>query len=268
MAGGGTGGTVRAPATVSPATPDGPAAFPSAASGRSGPGTLVAPSSGSHPSTAPGVAPPAGAAPSTGKGGSVTSPSGAPGGPAPSGAAAPVSCRTDLPLAQSPDAPYSFLCTQGGVPLSWSTNHLVIYKSGLSLLQGTSLTVAIVDFQLVSHFQVSFTTVPADANVTITTAPLGVGQPGYVEDGYTTVSYRCAPRCSYYSAAVELSSTAQLLQTDWISTLLHELGHVAGLNHVSRQGQVMYPYLTALSPVVYASGDSEGLSVLASERGA
>ena len=247
--------------------------------------TPVAPS-GRGPSPAP--ARPGSGSTGSGSTGSVSTGtgtgSGAPsGGHSPTGSQSPtggqtsagggsqvpvVQCRTDLPLAQAPDAPYDFLCEQGGAPVTWSTNHIVIFQSGLTVLQSTSLSLALVQWEVDARFQVSFTPVRAAANVTITGAPLAVDQPGYVEDGYTTVSYRCAPLCSYDSAAVELSTTAQLLQTDWVATILHELGHVAGLNHVSRPGEVMYPYLTALSPAVYTTGDAAGLSVLAAVRGA
>lgn len=187
-----------------------------------------------------------------------------------SGASAspPVSCRTDLPLSQAPDAGYAFLCDQGSTPLTWGQSHLAIYDQGLSVLQTAALAAAVVEWQALARFQVTFTADRRAADVVVTAVPLSAEQPGYTEDGYTTVSYRCSPVCAYYHADVELSSTATLTQTDWLSTALHELGHVAGLNHVSKAGQVMYPYLTLTSPVVYADGDRAGLAILAAERGA
>ncbi len=183
-------------------------------------------------------------------------------------ASAPISCATDLPLAQAPDRGYNFLCTQAGNPVTWSTNRIVIYTAGLTSLQQLAFTVAVTEWTAASRFRVSYASSPSFANVTVTGVPLGDAQPGYVEDGYTTVSYRCDPGCSYDSARVELSTTATLLQADWVSTILHELGHVAGLNHVSQVGEVMYPYLTAASPVAYARGDLQGLQILAAGRGA
>ena len=249
-AGTGTAGTGTAgPGSASPDSAN-PGSGPTGSGGSTGQGTSGSTTSGSPAAT-----------PGTGPGG----PSSAAGG----GSQVPaVQCRTDLPLAQAPDAPYDFLCEQGSTPVTWSTNRIIIFQSGLTVLQSTSLSLALVQWELDSRFQVAFTAVRADANVTITGAPLSAGQPGYVEDGYTTVSYRCTPLCSYDSAAVELSTAARLLQSDWEATILHELGHVAGLNHVSRDGEVMYPYLTALSPAVYAAGDVAGLDVLARERGA
>ena len=145
---------------------------------------------------------------------------------------------------------------------------MVLYDQGLSVLEAAALAAAVVQWEAVAEFQVTFTADRSAADMVVTSVRLSAGQPGYTEDGYTTVSYRCVPVCAWDHADVELSSTATLSQTDWISTVLHELGHVAGLNHLARAGEVMYPYLSLTSPVVYASGDRAGLAVLAAERGA
>ncbi|HET6966431.1 MAG TPA: matrixin family metalloprotease [Acidimicrobiales bacterium] len=180
----------------------------------------------------------------------------------------PVACQTDLPLDRSPDTGYDFLCQSGGAPLTWPKSTLVFYEHGLSLVQSAAVDVAVGQWEAAARFGVVYTKDEGAADVVITAAPLDSGQAGYTEDGYTTVSYRCSDGCAYYHAAMTLSSTASLTSTDWISTTLHELGHVAGLNHVSEAGEVMYPYLTLSSPVVYATGDIQGLGILAAERGA
>lgn len=41
--------------------------------------------------------------------------------------------------------------------------------------------------------------------------------------------------------------------------LLHELGHVVGLNHVASDSQVMYPTITRRASASYAAGDRAGL---------
>lgn len=247
--------------TVAPASP------PTAPTG--GPNPPGHPSPGSDPSgpAQPGsnLSGPAGSG-ATRSGTSPAPPVSAEAVPAPS--SAPISCATDLPLAQAPDSGYNFLCTQGGRPVTWSINRIVIYQAGLSLLQQVAFGLAVAQWAPAAGFEVSYTSSPAAADVTVTAAALGAGQPGFVEDGYTTVGYRCDPGCAYDTARVELSSSATLVQTDWVSTILHELGHVAGLNHVSRLGEVMYPYLSLDAPVTYAAGDLEGLRILASERGA
>jgi len=216
--------------------------------------------------------PPAPASPST-PGGSgtasapVATPSAAvPAAPSTTAAPLPVVCQTDLALSRSPDAGYNFLCRQGSRPLTWATGTLTIYESGLSSIQALALSAALPEWEAVGRFQVTRVNDRRQADVVITTAPLAVGQPGYTEDGYTTVSYLCAPRCAYYHANMVLSSTTALTQTDWQATALHELGHAAGLNHVARTAEVMYPYLAIGSPAAYAAGDRQGLAVLAATR--
>ncbi|MEP7036054.1 MAG: hypothetical protein ABI934_10735 [Actinomycetota bacterium] len=49
--------------------------------------------------------------------------------------------------------------------------------------------------------------------------------------------------------------------------LLHELGHVVGLNHVSNAHLLMNPMLSAYSPSGYAVGDAAGLSVVGRKAG-
>ena len=177
-------------------------------------------------------------------------------------------CQTNLSLAQAPDTSYNFLCRQGDRPLTWPASVIRLYDYGLGALQSVALAVALAQWESAAHFSVSFVGDAGSADVTLTSAPLPSSQPGFDEDGYTTVLYHCVPTCVFYHADVVLSSTAGLTQTDWVSTVLHELGHVAGLNHVAVKGDVMYPYLTLTSPVLYSAGERTGLQILASERGA
>ncbi|WP_406832822.1 matrixin family metalloprotease [Pedococcus sp. KACC 23699] len=49
--------------------------------------------------------------------------------------------------------------------------------------------------------------------------------------------------------------------------ILHELGHVIGLNHVSSPLQVMYPVIGPRTPNGYATGDRAGLVKLGKAAG-
>jgi hypothetical protein len=99
------------------------------------------------------------------------------------------------------------------------------------------------------------------ANVVLTSAALSNN-----EDGYTSMHYVCVATCSYDHADVRLTSTAQLTKTSWIATILHEFGHVAGLNHVARHSEVMYPEIDSSAPAVYGSGDVAGFRALEAVR--
>ena len=50
------------------------------------------------------------------------------------------------------------------------------------------------------------------------------------------------------------------------AVLMHELGHVVGLDHVGDQSQLMYANVTA-KPAVYGAGDLAGLRLLGRDQG-
>jgi len=53
----------------------------------------------------------------------------------------------------------------------------------------------------------------------------------------------------------------------WMGTLLHELGHTMGLQHVSYPHEVMYPVVSSLSAGGYTLGDRTGLSKVGAAKG-
>ena len=172
-----------------------------------------------------------------------------------------VSCHADLALQDSPDAPYSFLCTSGTTPVSWPDNTIRLFTTGLTPAQNLALPVALAQWQSQAHFQVTIVNTAEAANVVVTSAALSNN-----EDGYTSMHYVCEAACAYDHADVRLTSSAQLTKTSWVTTILHELGHVAGLNHVARHSEVMYPQIESNAPVAYGSGDVAGFRALEAGR--
>ena len=172
-----------------------------------------------------------------------------------------VTCASDLSLADSPDAPYNFLCVQDGVPITWPDDNIRLYSSGLSPEQSAALQVALPQWEDQGRFRVTEVDSAGAANLTLTTAVLD-----NAEDGHALVHYTCLATCAFDHVDMVLSSTRELTKPLWVTTILHELGHAAGLNHVSRKTQVMYCELDLLSPSVYSDGDLAGLQELAGIR--
>lgn len=175
----------------------------------------------------------------------------------------PVACQSDLALADSPDAPYNFLCSRDGAPLTWPSDRIRLYTSGLTPEQSAALQVALAQWEAEGRFSVTTVNSPALADVTMSPKDLTNG-----EGGRTFVHYTCTATCAFDHADVQLSSTPRLTHALWITTILHELGHVAGLSHVSRDSEVMYPELELQSPLIYGAGDVAGLQELARIRDA
>ena len=249
-----------------------PAAGAAARPAASAPSTTVVVTGTPPPSSAPAApttAPPAGRDASSDPGAAASAPAPPPTtAPVPtdgvvSAPAVAVSCHPDVSLEASPDAPYSFLCTRGTTPISWPSDSIRLFTQGLTPAQTAALPLAIAQWESNGRFNVALVNALADANVVMTGAPLDSN-----EDGYTSMHYVCAAKCVYDHADVQLATNAELTKTSWVSTILHELGHVAGLNHVARHSEVMYPEIDADSPAAYGSGDLAGLQELQKVRSA
>jgi len=113
-------------ATATTATPT-PAVHPAPEPAATTPPTAVAPAlvarEPSDEADAPTVADAPSAAPPVTVGGQVGAP------------ALSASCRPDLALSASPDAPFSFLCMTGATPLSWPNNTIRLFSSNLTPAQ-------------------------------------------------------------------------------------------------------------------------------------
>jgi hypothetical protein len=172
-----------------------------------------------------------------------------------------VDCKSNVPLAEAPDAPYAFLCLGADdVPITWPNDRLTLYARGLSAIQSTALRVALVEWQDKGRFTVTQVDTPADAQVILSSTDLPAS------GGHANVKVFCDPICVITHADVQLSSTEALAPTVWIALILHELGHAAGLSHVVRTTELMYPELSETGPLVYGAGDRAGLTVLANRR--
>ena len=172
-----------------------------------------------------------------------------------------VVCHPDLSLEHAADAPYSFLCMRGTTPISWPSDAIRLYTEGLTPPQTAALSIALAQWQQRARFTVTRVDAAAAADVVMTGAELAND-----EDGYTSLHYVCTSTCAYDHADVQLASNTALTKTTWIATILHELGHVAGLNHVARHSEVMYPEIDAESPAVYGAGDLAGFEELTKVR--
>jgi hypothetical protein len=172
-----------------------------------------------------------------------------------------VNCKSNVPLAESPDAPYAFLCLGADdVPITWPNDRITLYAGGLSAIQSTALQAALVEWQDKARLTVTEVDSPANAQVILTQADLPKA------GGRTIVKVFCDPICVITHADVRLSTTQPLAPTTWIALILHELGHAAGLSHVTRTTELMYPELSETAPLVYGAGDRAGLTVLANRR--
>ena len=186
-----------------------------------------------------------------------------PAAPTTTAPAVPVTCTSELALEESPDAPYNFLCVREGTPLTWPSDNIRLFSSGLTPEQSSALQAALPQWEAQGRFSVTVVDSSTNADVTV-----GPGALDNAEDGHATVHYTCLETCAFDHVDIELSASRPLTKGLWVTTILHELAHAAGLNHVSRKTQVMYPKVDLTSPVAYADGDLAGLQELARIRGA
>lgn len=99
---------------------------------------------------------------------------------------------------------------------------------------------------------------PADSNEFSDTTAVGFAAPHFGD---------AAGRRALVGSTIVLDGGADLAPGrvaghSWWAVLLHEFGHLAGLDHVDVRAEVMYPNVNEASPGDYGPGDRTGLSAL------
>jgi hypothetical protein len=155
---------------------------------------------------------------------------------------------------------YAFECTHAdGSPVRWSSNTIKVWADGLTPMQTAALEqaegewsphtgIVLVPAPSASAAQVLLTEVP-----TLDALPdLGSDVVEYaVTDVHQTGGY-------YDRATVQVANAALLDAATWVDTMLHELGHVAGLAHVVDTNQIMRR-VVGVPQTSYGDGDVAGL---------
>ena len=203
-----------------------------------------------------------GAASARGTRTAARSTAGAPGGTVSSGSGSPgaypgtVSCpQAGLPSAD----PYVWECSHAdGTPVRWRTATITMWTDGLSAQQMTALRAA--QSQWTQHTGISL--VPASssssAQLLLTEVPTLDVLPDLGADVVEYAVTDVHQTGGYYDHATVQVANASLGADTWLDTLLHELGHVAGLGHVLDNNQIMRRVVGA-PQTSYGDGDVSGL---------
>lgn len=91
---------------------------------------------------------------------------------------------------------------------------------------------------------------------------VGVARPVAVLDGVRVVYRTGSVSLDRQAFADELASWTRRRPDPRTAVVMHELGHLVGLDHVQDPGELMYPDVTGLT--AYGPGDRAGLALLAS----
>jgi hypothetical protein len=156
--------------------------------------------------------------------------------------------------------PYAWECTHAdGTPVRWSTDTIALWIDGLTPAQTDALQTA--QEQWTPHTGIVL--VPASsaatAQVVLTEVPTLDALPDLGPDVVEYAVTKVHQTGGYYDHATVQVADVSLLDADtWLDTMLHELGHVAGLGHVMAGDQIMRR-VVGVPQTSYGDGDLAGL---------
>jgi hypothetical protein len=105
---------------------------------------------------------------------------------------------------------------------------------------------------------------PGQTNLGIGGGEIGVG--GGEAKGYTPKDIRVVSGYAVLDSTEKLAPGFGSGITEG-ELLLHELGHMTGLDHVTATSQIMYPEIEARPAAIYGAGDYRGLKLLGRSQG-
>jgi len=152
------------------------------------------------------------------------------------------------------------LSARTGIPFTYRGGTGEVPRKGSSAKQSAELIIAY--------------TTPAKTNYSL--AGSNVGQGGYRSEAWTMSNGRTTTHKYGISSGfvvIDTPDMMRLLKPGFGAgmrrgnVLLHELGHVVGLEHVNNPAQAMNFYLFSRSPNGYAAGDLAGLAKVGRKAG-
>jgi len=155
--------------------------------------------------------------------------------------------------------PYVWECSHSdGTPVRWRAATITVWTDGLSVQQVTALHAA--QSEWTQHTGISL--VPASsassAQVLLTEVPTLDALPDLGADVVEYAVTDVHQTDGYYDHATVRVANASLGGDTWLDTMLHELGHVAGLGHVLDNDQIMRR-VVGVPQTSYGDGDVAGL---------